>query len=131
MDGSLICLSDGTIVFGCPKYLTAFAPAKVLQSIRNAPEILLTDVIADQKNISFDTTKKMKFNYSINNFIFKWTVTDYNDPLNNNYYYKLQGIDTIWRYVGNRGEIEFANLSPGDYTLVLKGANSNRVYRKK
>jgi ligand-binding sensor domain-containing protein/two-component sensor histidine kinase len=130
MDGSLICLSGGTIVFGGPEYLTAFEPVKLLQSIRNTPEILLTDVIADQKNIFFNAAKRMKFNYSVNNFIFKWTITDYNDPLNNNYYYKLQGIDTIWRYVGHRGEIEFANLSPGDYTLVLKGANSNHVYAK-
>ena len=131
MDGSLICLSDGTIVFGSPKYLTAFEPGKVLQSIRSVPEILLTDVIASQKNIPFDITKKMEFNYFINNFIFKWAITDYNDPLNNNYYYKLQNIDTDWHYVGNRGEVEFANLSPGNYTLLLRGANSNRVYAQK
>ena len=131
MDGSLICLSDGTIVFGSPEYLTVFEPAKVLQSIRSVPEILLTEVIANQKNILFDTAKKMEFNYSINNFIFKWAITDYNDPLNNNYYYKLQNIDTNWRYVGNQGEVEFANLSPGNYTLLLRGSNSNRVYAQK
>ncbi len=131
MDGSLICLSNGTIVFGSPGYLTAFEPAKVLQSIRSIPEILLTDVIANQKNISFDTAKKMEFNYSINNFIFKWAITDYNDPLDNDYYFKLQNIDTTWRYAGNRGEVQFANLSPGEYTLLLKGSNANRVYASK
>lgn len=131
MDGSLICLSNGTIIFGSPEYLTAFEPAKVFESIRSVPKILLTDVIADQKNIPFDTREKMVFDHSINNFIFKWAITDYNDPLNNNYYYRLQSIDTNWRYVGNRGEIEFANLSPGNYTLLLRGANANRVYAQK
>lgn len=128
MDGSLCCLSNGTMVFGCPEFITAFDPPKVLHSIGSPPDIILTGIIANGKNIPFNRGKKMVFDHSINNFIFKWAVTDYNDPLYNNYYYKLHGIDTAWHYAGNRGEVQFANLSSGDYTLLLKGANANRVY---
>lgn len=131
MDGQLVCLSGGTIIFGSPEYLTAFEPSKVMHSIGSVPEIVLTDVITNGKSTSMDPEKTMEFGHSINNFIFKWAVTDYNDPLNNNYYYQLAGIDTTWRYVGNSGEVQFANLSPGEYTLLLKGSNANRVYANK
>lgn len=131
MDGSLLCLSNGNMVFGSPDYLLEFNPQKVLHSIGNASKIMLTDFIANGKNIFFTDGDKIDFNHSINNFIFKWAITDYNDPLNNNYYYQLKGIDTNWRYAGHRGEVEFANLSPADYTLLLKGANANRVAAQK
>ncbi len=131
MDGTLFCRSNGTMVFGCPDYLTAFDPRKVLQSIGVIPSIQLTTVIAGGKIIAFNPAAKMIFNHSTNNFIFTWTVTDYNDPLYNNFYYKLAGIDTNWRYVGNQGKVEFANLSPGNYSLLLRAANANRVYANK
>lgn len=43
------------------------------------------------------------------------------------YYYQLKGIDKEWQHAETPGEVEFANLSPGDYTLLLKGENSNGV----
>jgi ligand-binding sensor domain-containing protein/two-component sensor histidine kinase len=131
MEGSLLCLKNGNMFFGSPDYLMKFNPQKVLHSIGDAPKIILTHFIANGKNIFFTPGDKSQFDHSVNNFVFKWAVTDYNDPLNNNYYYQLKGIDTNWRYAGNRGEVEFANLSPGDYDLVLKGANANRVYAQK
>ncbi|HEU5054289.1 MAG TPA: two-component regulator propeller domain-containing protein [Hanamia sp.] len=131
MDGSLCCLSNGEMIFGCREYITAFDPEKLLTSREDHPDIILTEMIAAGKSISFNPRKKMVFDHSVNNFIFKWTVTDYNDPLYNNFYYKIQGIDANWHYAGNRGEVEFANLSPGHYTLLLRGSNSNRVYARK
>jgi ligand-binding sensor domain-containing protein/two-component sensor histidine kinase len=131
MDGSLICLSNGKIVFGSPDYLTVFEPKKLLANPGKAPNLLLTEALANGKNIIPDVSTKMTFDHFVNNFIFKWAVTDYNDPLNNNYYYELKGIDTGWRYAGNQGSVEFVNLSPGNYTLLLKGANANGINSKK
>ncbi len=54
-------------------------------------------------------------------------MPSYNNPFRNQYYYQLQGIDSAWRYAGNKGEVQYANLSPGKYTIVLKAATSNET----
>jgi len=131
MDGTLYCRKNGTMFFGSPDYITSFQPARMLNSIDDRPQLILAGVLAAGTPIFFDTTKRMSFGYSVNNFIFKWAVTDYNNPLNNHYYYQLKGIDKEWRYAGTWGEVEFANLSPGNYTLLLKGENSNEVNANK
>src|SRR5581483_2984853 len=51
-------------------------------------------------------------------------------PFHNQFYCKLQGIDAGWRYVGIRGEIQYANLSPGSYKLLLKGATADGAVSK-
>ncbi|MDP4283000.1 MAG: two-component regulator propeller domain-containing protein [Bacteroidota bacterium] len=131
MDGTLCCLKNGTMIFGSPGYLTSFQPATLLASIKDIPDLMLSEVVADNKPVIFDTANEMNFGHTVNNFIFKWAVTDYNNPLKNHYYYQLKGIDKEWHYAGTHGDVEFANLSPGDYTLLLKGENANEVNAKK
>lgn len=127
MNGNLYCCSDGTMIYGCPDFLSSFRPEELLQTIEHHPGIQLVEVLADNKPIPFDLLKREEFDHNTHNFIFKWAVTDYGSPLNNHYYYKLEGIDREWRLAGKEGVVEFANLSPGDYTLLLKGESSNGV----
>ena len=126
IDASMLCTSNGTIIMGSADYLSSFVPARLLSSIDDKPHIRLTEVIANGAPVMFGSNE-LTFGHSVNNFIFKWTVTDYNNPVNNHFYYQLKGIDKAWRSAGNHGEVEFANLSPGGYTLLLKGENSNGV----
>ncbi len=127
MDATLLCTKNGTMIMGSPDYLSSFVPSKLLSSIDHAPHIQLTEVEANSQPVIFDSLHEMSFGHTINNFIFKWAITDYNNPVNNHYYYRLKGIDKAWRFAGNHGEVEFANLSSGKYTLLLKGENSNGV----
>ncbi len=129
--GTLYCAQDGTMLFGEPSYLFSFRPEDLLNQIRGAPEMKLSEVIVDDNSYHFDSSGNNSFRHTQNNFIFRWTVTDYTDPLNNHYYYQLEGIDKGWRNAGTKGEAEFANLSPGNYTLLLKGENSNGVVANK
>jgi signal transduction histidine kinase len=59
------------------------------------------------------------------NLVFRWALPDYINPLKNQYYCQLQGIDAGWRYVGNTGEVQYANLSTGTYRILLKASTSN------
>ena len=127
VDATLLCTKNGTMIIGSPDYLSSFVPSRLLSSIDHPPHIQLIEVVANGREIAFDSLHKMSFGHTINNFIFKWTITDYNNPVNNHYYYQLKGIDETWRSAGNHGEVEFANLSPGKYTLLLKAENSNGV----
>lgn len=127
MDGSLSCLSDGTMLFGCANYLISFNPLTLLQNSDHIPDMKLSEVVVDGHQVMFDTSRINSLSYHVRDFIFRWAVTDYNDPLNNRYYYQLKGIDKDWRYAGKSGIAEFANLSSGHYTLLLKGINSNGI----
>lgn len=127
MEGDLYCKKNGVMIFGSAGYLTSFRPAKLLNAVNEVPNIRLAEVEVNGHAVYFDTTKTMEFNHGNNHFNIKWAVTDYNNPLQNHYYYKFKGIDKDWRYAGTHGEVEFANLSPGFYQLLLKGENSNEI----
>jgi two-component sensor histidine kinase len=57
-------------------------------------------------------------------FQFNWTLPNYINNQKNNYYIKLEGLNDIWQYNGNLAFIRYHNLTPGDYTLHIKGADS-------
>ena len=128
MDGTLYCRKNGSMLFAGPLYISAFNPAVLLQDFDKSPTLLLEQITANGKIILPDTTAVLLFDHDVNNFIFKWAVTDYNNPLNNHYYYRLQGIDKDWRYAGTHGMVEYASLSAGNYILQLKGENSNGIH---
>ncbi|MEO8116886.1 MAG: triple tyrosine motif-containing protein, partial [Bacteroidota bacterium] len=89
------------------------------------PTILLDKVYANDQAIPLQG--KNIFNHTVNHFIFQWVLTDYNNPLRNRYYYRLTGIDSARRFAGNKGEVEFVNLSPGKYSLQMYGENANGI----
>ncbi len=51
-------------------------------------------------------------------------LSDYFNAGNHKYVYQLIGRDTGWRQIGNRHTIELEDLSAGNYTLAIRGSNS-------
>lgn len=43
------------------------------------------------------------------------------------YYYQLEGIDPSWVYGGGRGNANYTNLSPGDYTFRVRTAGDGGI----
>ncbi len=127
MDGTLFCRSDGTMLFGNRNFVTSFDPAKFLSAIAEVPPVQLTGILSNTLPVEQIANRSLKFNYPARNIIFRWTLPDFSSPLHNQYYCRLQGIDTGWRYVGNSGEIQYANLSPGKYIVQLKASSANGV----
>ncbi|HEY5462375.1 MAG TPA: ATP-binding protein [Hanamia sp.] len=115
------------MIFASSDYLTSFDPEKLVASAQLTPHLSLVQIMVNGKFIPPHQAEKMIFSHDENNINVKWTVTDYNNPLKNQYYYQLKGIDTSWHSVGERGEINLVSLSPGGYTLLLKGENSNGI----
>jgi len=50
------------------------------------------------------------------------------DAKYNSYKYKLEGFDDNWKEGGSIGNATYTNLSPGNYTLFIKGANLDGVW---
>ena len=130
MDGVFYAKQNGDILFCSNKYISTFKPDALINTFNSAVNLLLTGVEVNGKYIDYDSSNSIKLGYEENNLLFKWAVTDYINPLNNQYYCQLQGIDTGFKYIGSKGEVQYASLSPGSYTLLLTGSTAKGDFAK-
>lgn len=61
-------------------------------------------------------------------FSAEFAVMDYINPSRSLYKYKLEGLDDDWIDGGHTPSATYTNLSPGDYTLKVIGANAEGVW---
>ncbi|MCG8480533.1 MAG: histidine kinase [Spirochaetales bacterium] len=61
---------------------------------------------------------------------FTFAALDFTDPSKNTYAIQLIGFDPEPRYVGATNRYFYSSLPPGEYTLRVMGANSNRVWSR-
>jgi signal transduction histidine kinase/ligand-binding sensor domain-containing protein len=59
---------------------------------------------------------------------FEAAVLDYSDSSRHRYQYQLAGLSEAWVDLSSRRGMTFADLSPGSYTLHLKGRNGRGVW---
>jgi ligand-binding sensor domain-containing protein len=131
LDATMYCTPQGKMIIGALGFLTSFDPGKILQAAQQTPLLLLTKFTANGNTIPYSENKTISLNYTNNNIVFEWALPDYANAFHNQYFYRLQGIDNGWRFIGNKGELQFANLSPGNYTIVLRAANANGDFATK
>lgn len=88
----------------------------------NGPDELLSQVINQTNEITFDYTKTM--------FSFGFSALNFRDPDKNQYAYKLEGFDDKWREVGNQRTALYTNISAGNYTFRVKASNNDGVWNE-
>ncbi|HVZ55510.1 MAG TPA: two-component regulator propeller domain-containing protein [Chitinophagaceae bacterium] len=117
-------LPDGRILYTSHRYVDWFDP-QALSRPAPSPPVRLTAVYSQNRLLHADPgpggEKRLDLSYTHNNFTFNWALLHYSNPLQNQYYYKLEGIDTGWKYAGNRGEALYAGLLPGRYVFRMNG----------
>lgn len=80
-----------------------------------------------QEDISF--TKKITLDYAQRSITIGFASLHYWQPEINVYAYKLEGLDSEWKYVsGIKNFAVYANLSPGTYTFRVKGTNNYGIW---
>jgi len=62
---------------------------------------------------------------------FSFAALNYTLPEKNQYKYKLEGYDSRWHNLGNRNELTLMNLESGNYRLLVKGSNNDKVWNPK
>ncbi len=121
---------DKKMYFGGLNGFNVFHPADIKDSIHK-PKIVITsfkkfnDEAKLQEHISEIEEIQVSHRDSIS---FEFAALDFSDPPRNQYAYLLEGQNDDWIQLGNTREITFPGLAPGDYTLRIKGSNSNRVW---
>ena len=78
-----------------------------------------------------EKVKELELNWRDNFFEFEFAALNYTNPQNNQYAYMLEGIDQNWYFSQNRRFGRYTGLSPGEYTLRIKGSNNDGVWNER
>jgi len=124
---------EGEFYFGGINGLTVFQPLSIFEN-PYLPQIVLTELTQDGQPVtltsSIETTTQVVLEYPRNSLEFEFAALSYNQPGKNQYAYYLEDFDPNWQYIGTKRDGRYTNLPGGDYTLLLKAANSNGVWNE-
>ncbi len=72
---------------------------------------------------ALDFTEKIRFEYWQNDFTIHFTAPEYLHPEKLEFFVRMKGFNDEWQNLGNKREIRYTNLSPGDYAFQVKVRN--------
>lgn len=142
-EASVFRNDKGEIFFGGSNGLTYFIPNEI-KAIPTAHQPVITELKILNKPVSVNEKigskvimdksimyeKEIFIPYRFNNFEIQFSALDYRAGGGNRYKYKLDKLDSDWQYIGARRFVNFNNLRPGKYNLLLKSANSHNVWNE-
>jgi len=120
----------GILFFGGINGFNYFDPAKMKISNQHNPIAISKVTINNERINPFFDNENSTLALSPKDLSISINLTSFNFSTSNNseFAYKLDGFDSKWVYIGNRFFIQFTNLNSGDYTLYVKGTNSDGVW---
>lgn len=129
---------NGELLFGGLNGFTRFNPSG-LKPNTFVPPIVITSLQLNnqEEKISpsggvltrtINDTKALTFRYDEAAFTVQFAALDYFSPENNRYAYTLQGLDRDWNYTTGESEASYTIQREGDYTFLLKAANSDGLW---
>jgi ligand-binding sensor domain-containing protein/signal transduction histidine kinase/DNA-binding response OmpR family regulator len=127
----------GEFFFGGFNGITHFFPERI-QSNQKVPRLVLTDLRlfnepvkpGDQQGLlpqSISHTAGVTLRYNQNMVGIDFAVLNHIKSNKNSYAYKLEGYDKAWNFTGTPA-VNYANLPPGQYTFLVKGANNDGIW---
>ena len=126
---------DGEMFFGGINGFNSFYPGNI-KTNKFIPPVHITGFQLFNKNITptdkqsplqndISETKEIKLSYQQATFSFHYAALNYIIPENNQYAYKMEGLDKDWNYVGRETKANYTNLAPGTYTFRVKASNND------
>ena len=126
---------SGLFYFGGAQGFNYFDPKEIKKN-NTIPPIVITDFKKYNSDKGFISVaginykNKINLNYNEKDFTIKVAALNFTNPSKNQFAYILEGYNNKWVEIGTKREISFTNLSPGNYTLKIKGANNNNVWNE-
>jgi signal transduction histidine kinase/ligand-binding sensor domain-containing protein/DNA-binding response OmpR family regulator len=126
--------------FGGINGFNVFHPEKIITNKR-PPKVIFTEFQILNKKVDFTAENspidkpiqfvdKIELKYSDNVVTFEFAALNYTDPSSNQYQYRLEGFNEVWQKIDQERRVTFINLTPGAYTLKVKGANFDGIWNK-
>jgi len=131
---------DGEMYFGGIDGFNSFYPGNIKIN-KFIPPVYITDFQVFNKKITagkanspleddISLAKEIKLSYKQSTFSFTFSALNYTAPENNQYAYKLDGLDKDWNYVGKERKASYTNIGPGDYVFRVKASNNDGVWNE-
>lgn len=132
LTSAIIRLQDGRIAFGSNDGFAVFHPDS-LRSNHYIPPVVITEFRIQDNQVFKDLSEldTVIINPDENHISFRFASLDYNSPSDNEYQYKLEGVDEVWIHANSKNRaISYSNLEPGTYVFKLKGSNNNGIWNE-
>lgn len=119
----------GEMFFGGINGFNSFFPSEITEN-KHIPPIAITAFYKMNKEIQLDKPlqeiKEIELSHRDYYFSFEFAALDYTAPLNNQYRYKMEGVDPEWIVTGaERRFASYTTLKPGKYLFRVTGANND------
>ncbi|WP_020597956.1 hybrid sensor histidine kinase/response regulator transcription factor [Spirosoma panaciterrae] len=139
--GSFVKSPSGEFLFGGVNGLNVFKPSTLVRENQKIPTVNILGLRINNKPIevgrkdnllkqSIDYTKDLDLRYDQNLLTFEFGVMDYTNSANNQYRYRLIGIDDDWVEAGTNRFANYAQLPNGSYQLQMMGSVDGEHWSK-
>jgi len=123
--------NSGELLIGSAEGLVAFYPDRMPEN-PSPPPIAITTLSLFNEVIRRDLApdEPIELSYQQSFLSFEFAALDYAAPEENQYAYRLEGVDPDWVQAGTRRRADYPNLRPGRYTFRVKASNSAGVWNE-
>lgn len=104
----------------------AYIPPVVITALRRYNTDVAEGVAISEKGVS--GRHEIELSYKDKILTFEFAALSYRNTFKNQYAFKLDGFNDNWIQLGTERRATFTNLSPGKYTLHVKGSNNDGVW---
>jgi ligand-binding sensor domain-containing protein/signal transduction histidine kinase/DNA-binding response OmpR family regulator len=132
---------DGELFFGGINGFNCFYPGAIRSNPFIPPVYITTFQLSNRKILpgekggpleqDISLTREIRLSYRQSTFSFNFAALNYTTPENNQFAYRLEGLDKDWNYVGKEYRAVYTNLGPGEYTFHVKAANNDGLWNEK
>lgn len=139
-DAAFQCAS-GEILFGGKTGFTSFYPSQIRTNTFVPPLVFTSLTVGGERvypgddhdllETTINETEELVFPYNAANFSIGFSALDYLNPVNNQYQYKLEGLESQWRHVQGQAEASYILQRSGDYLFRVKGGNTDGIWNNK
>ena len=123
--------NNNEIFFGGINGVTQINPDKIKSETHPSP-LQITNVnvmgIPYIATTHLSDTKTIELNYTQNKLSFQFAALSFVNTQNNQYKFRLIGLEKEWNTITNEHSITYNNLSPGEYTFEVVGANHDGIW---
>lgn len=132
---------NGQMLFGGVNGFNAFYP-KDIELNSFIPPVYVTDfqifnkrIVPTEKNSALkndiSATTEIELSYKQSTISFGFAALNYTTSENNQYAYRLRGLEKDWNYVSNDRKAFYTNLAPGTYFFDVKASNNDGIWNEK
>lgn len=124
-------LRNGKLMFGGVNGFNRFHPDSIFIN-NHLPEVVITSFM--KYNIEFNLDSLLSQNGvlvlspSDNVISFEFSALDFYAPNKNQFMFKLDGFEEMWRKPINNHQATYTNLPPGDYVLRIIASNNHGLW---